>query len=297
MTDVSENPTAVGTNWVDTRDMEWGSFPGLSIGRVKNLAWMDNGAPLVQIVVLPSGELGIDLPHRHEHKTVYEHAYHLSGDFPHSEWAAPDAPLETTYMREGYFLDRKPGSIHGNEYLFPPTATQLLVWRSGTGNWLEDEGAETETIDVEFQGFEPAKFTDALQSEFGTGIVFDRAGARLYATRDMFWEPLNGSELAKQRILVRGKDGEPSVRQIFIPAGTTTPVEELPKQEGDWEFAYLVEGELPVAGPDGPIVAKAGYFMTRSPGAPNGLAPVAPSEAGAMFMQFRWGPETFPFAD
>jgi hypothetical protein len=292
MTDVA-NPTAVGTNWVDTRDMDWGSFNGLSVGKVKTLAWMDDGAPLVMIVVLPAGELGIELPHRHEHKTVYEHAYHLTGDFPHSEWAAPDAPLETVLFREGYFLDRKPGAIHGNEFLFPPTATQILCWRSGTGNWLEDVGAETETVDVEFQGFEPGKLTEAVQPEYGTGIVLDRAGTRLISTRDMFWEPLAGPELARQRVLVRDNDGAPTVRQVFIPAGTTTPIEELPKQEGDWEYAYLVEGELPIAGGE---VAKAGYFMTRSPGAPDGLAPAAPSEAGAMLLQFRWGGNTFPFA-
>jgi hypothetical protein len=295
MTDTAIPTTAVGTNWVDTRDMDWEDFIGLSIGKVKKLAYMDGGAPSIMIVTLPAGDLGIDLPHRHVHMTTYEHAFHLTGDFPHSEWAAPDAPLETVLFREGYFLDRKPKAIHGNEYLFPDTPTQILCWRSGTGNWLEDPGHETETIDVAFQDFEPAKLTDAVQPEFGTGIVLDRAGTKIISTRDMFWEPLAGHDLARQKILVRDDAGETTVRMISIPPGDTA-VEELHKDEGDWEFAYLIAGELPVEGPDGPFTARQGYFMTRSPGAPDGLVPAGPTLAGAVFLQWRIGDNTYPFA-
>ena len=54
-------------------------------------------------------------------------------------------------FREGYFMDRRPGSIHGNECtVTSPTGCVILMWREGTGNWLDEPNAPQETIEVPY---------------------------------------------------------------------------------------------------------------------------------------------------
>ena len=54
-------------------------------------------------------------------------------------------------FREGFFMERRPGSIHGLEP-GPTSATGcvLLMWRDGVGNWLGERQAAHETSDVPY---------------------------------------------------------------------------------------------------------------------------------------------------
>jgi hypothetical protein len=228
------------------------------------------------------------------HVNVYENAFTLAGDLPHAEFESRDSDEhEVVLFREGYFMDRRPGSIHGNDFIFSDTGTTILMWRSGSGNWLHEPNAAEETIEVPFgDGFAPKSWNDMLPSRLGDGVVIDREGAYIVNTRDMAWAPLGDVEGAKVRELVRDDSGRATVRMVFVPPGEAA-VEPLPLDEGDWEFAYLVEGELPVAGGE---VARQGWFMRRAPGSPDGLVPAAPSITGAVLLQWRMGERTFPSA-
>jgi hypothetical protein len=287
MTDIS---APAQTTWVDSRDMAWEPFPGLDVGRVKYLHREQDGILPIMVVWLPPGDLGIELPHRHQHVTVHEMSFTIGGDLPHAEFRDPDTDAhEIVLFREGYFMDRQPGSIHGNDFIFSDAGFTGLFWASGTDNWLDSPGAATETLEVPFHGgFAPKQWGDAHQPQLGSGVVLDRDGALILSTRDMAWEPLGTVEGARQRILVRDADGVPVARVVFVPPGDQ-PVEALPLRDGDWEFAYVIEGELPV----GDTVARQGFFLRRPAGAPDGLALSAPSVTGAVLLQFRVGPTAF----
>jgi hypothetical protein len=297
MTDTTNQVATDGVTWTNTHAMPWSRFGGLDAGRVKVLHEDEEGTPWVMIVWLPPGDLGIELPHRHVHKTVYEHAYHLAGDLPHDEWASYEADHTVAYMREGYFLDRKPNSIHGNDFLFSDTGCVILCWRSGTGNWLHDEGAEIETPNMDFPDTFRASTMDRVQQpEFGTGLVVDRPDAKMYSTRDMLWAPLGELEGARVKVLVRDTEGNPTVRMLYVPPGDQA-VEPMFLEDGDHQFSMVIEGELPVVGPEGTMLATPGWVARRAPGAPDPLVPAEPSVTGAVVFQFRFGANSFPFPE
>jgi len=300
MSNTVDTPEAVvsvheGITWTDMRTMDWGTFPGLGGGLVKVMHVDEENVPYVMAVWMPPGELPVEYPHRHYHASVYEHAYHLGGDLPHGEWSGPDDDHELVIFREGYFLDRKPGSIHGLDRMYSDTGAIVLSWRSGTGNWVDEPDAPTETLNVDID-------TDAFVSKTGdqvtrgaarTGVVLDRSGARVLDTREMDWDPL-GDGAARVRVLTRDHAGEPTVRIVFLPPGEES-VLALATGPEDHEFATVLEGEYTVPGADGPLRIKEGYFMNRAPGAPQGLVAAGPSVTGAVVLQWRMGPETFPF--
>ncbi len=94
---------------------------------------------MVFIHWLPAGGFpSVEPPHRHYHRSVREFAYVLSGELPHWEYAnGRGAAGEMVLFREGFFMDRRPGSIHGLE---PGPVSSigctLLMWRDG----LRDDG-------------------------------------------------------------------------------------------------------------------------------------------------------------
>jgi quercetin dioxygenase-like cupin family protein len=137
---------------LDSRAMPWTPFPGLRGAQVKVLARDERGDHRVILVFMPPGlRPGVRL-HRHYHRTVREFALVLSGELPHWEYEdAAQADGELVVFREGYFMDRRPGSIHGNECtVTSPTGCVILMWREGTGNWLDEPNAPQETIEVPY---------------------------------------------------------------------------------------------------------------------------------------------------
>ena len=255
-----------------------------------------DGDPMVMMAWLPPGDLDIPIPHRHYHATVYEHAYHLSGDLPHAEWPAADADHDLVVFREGYFLDRRPGSIHGMDAVYSDTGCIILCWRSKLGNWLDEPGAEEETLTVPFERPVPRRTYDDRIRADRQGVVVARPDAHILDTREMPWEPLGTVKGARVRVLARDGAGAPTVRMVFLPPGNSA-VEPLPTGAEDHECTMVLEGELTVAGDDGPLVARVGYFMNRPAGAPEGLVPAGTSETGAVVLQWRMGPETFYIPD
>lgn len=292
--------------WRDTRAMGWSTFPGLGSAKVKVLQQDEQGNAMAFLVWMPPGDLGVPLPHRHYHATVHEYAYTVSGDLPHWEYADPSQDVgDLVLFRECYYMDRRPGSIHGlEEGLASSAGSVILFWRDGVGNWLDEPEAATETIDVAY-GQKPPPLTSAEKARkpaFGSGVVLERPDLSILDTREMTWEDHDGIAGTKIKVLSRHDDGEATVSLLLLPPGDLPRVD-LPHRhfhrtvhecgyvlEGEvliWEYADAEqqEGEL--------VVARPGYFMNRPPGSLHGIEAGASSPTGAVILEWRSGPGTY----
>jgi len=126
---------------VDTLAMPWSRHFGMEIGRTKVLATQDDGTPLAYLTRTPAGSTATEVgkaPARHYHRTVSERIFVLGGRLVLREWANMEDQSGTRVLvREGYFIDREPGSIHAVEERSPVGFASLEI-RSGVGNYPND---------------------------------------------------------------------------------------------------------------------------------------------------------------
>jgi hypothetical protein len=132
--------------------MDWEVMPHLQGACRKVLVRDEQGEPKIVITYLPAGFTLPDLPYRHYHKTVHEFGYVLGGELPHWEYERADQlKVELIVLKEGYFMHRRPGSIHGLEPgPTSPTGIIMLGWRTGSGTWIGEKNFDTETIVVPY---------------------------------------------------------------------------------------------------------------------------------------------------
>ena len=81
-------------------------------------------------------------------------AFHffLEGEFPIWEYESPeDSDGELVILKGGYYLERLPGSIHGIEAEpTSPVGSMVLIWRTDTGNFVNEPNAKEESIEVPY---------------------------------------------------------------------------------------------------------------------------------------------------
>ncbi len=266
---------------LDTRELAWEDFDGLAGAKWKALSRDQHGNAMVMMVWLPPGELpGVDLPHRHYHRTIHEFTYVLSGDLPHWEYAnAGQIRGEMVRFREGFFMERQPGSLHGLESgTSSATGCVLLMWRDGVGNWLSEPQAAQETVEVPY-GAAASRPAPADEPGDGaddqSGVVLRRADLTLLDTRAMPWVPFPGLRGAQVKVLARDEHGEHRAILVFMPPGLRPGARRHRHYHRTVrEFALVLSGELPhweyedAAQADGELVVfREGYFMDRRPGA------------------------------
>jgi hypothetical protein len=138
-----------GITILDTREMEWEDFAGLKGSKIKVLERYDDGNPCVFLIYMPPGyEEALERPETHLHRTVHEYAYVLAGDLPDWEYESHEQQEgDFVLMRQGFFMHRSPGSIHGlEESAVSQTGLLMLFWRTGgIGNWYDDPNSAEET--------------------------------------------------------------------------------------------------------------------------------------------------------
>lgn len=306
MTAIANGPDGMVIDWpdlrrVDTRALPWEDFPGLTGTKIKVLSRDAEGNPMVFLQWLPPGKLpGVDLPHRHYHRTVREYAFVLWGELPHWEYRDADAQGEMVLFREGFFMDRRPGSIHGLE----PSATSaigcvLLMWRDGIGTMLDEPDVEEETVDVPFGSATPGSAPTTTGMPTGPdGVVLERPDVTLLDTREMPWQEFEGLAGARVKVLSRDERGNGMVWLVWLPPGEVPGVA-LPHRHFHRtirEFSYMVSGELPhweyrnAAQEHGDlVVVREGFFMERAPGSVHGLEVGPSSPTGCVMLQWRDG--------
>lgn len=139
---------------LDTRAFPWQEFPEAGTKRlVKVLSRDDRGDPASYLVFAPPGAPAwLDIPHREYHKTVREQVFVLSGEMFTWEYASADQKSgDLVVMKQGFFMDRQPGSIHGVEEGPASSVGHLILyWRSGSGTWPGEDRYHEETVEVPF---------------------------------------------------------------------------------------------------------------------------------------------------
>jgi uncharacterized cupin superfamily protein len=284
---------------LDTREMRWEEFPGLAGTKVKVLSRDEHGNPMVFLQWLPPGGLeSVELPHRHFHRSVREFAYVLSGELPHWEYASADAPGELVRFKEGFFMDRRPGSIHGLE---PGPQSSigctLLMWRDGVGTMVDEPQFAAETVEVPYPGGAALPSTAVAPRPGADGVVLERPDVTLLDTRAMPWEDFAGLHGARVKMLSRDAAGNGVVWLVWLPGDI--PSVNRPHRHYHRtirEFSYLVAGELPhweyrdAAQQHGDlVVVREGFFMERAPGSIHGLEEGPSSPIGCVLLQWRDG--------
>jgi len=138
---------------LDTHAMEWEDHYGIKGGKMKVLSRDDDGLPSVVLTWVPPGMTSLNPrgPERHYHRTVTERGLVLFGELPMLEYESLDDPSpRRIVLKPGYYLDRRPGSVHGVDHEAPSQVGFMWVeWRIGRSHFQAAEGAAEENV-VEF---------------------------------------------------------------------------------------------------------------------------------------------------
>lgn len=291
-----------GLRLVDLRELPWEPHMGIPGGLQQTLVRHPDGWSQVQVTWIPPGLKGGDRPERHFHRSVLERGIVLFGQLPMREYAGPDDRHGVPVLfREGFFMDRRPSSVHGiDPDQASATGFVMLEWRTGPGTFLWEDGAHEETIMLDA---ERRPGTRALKPDGAPPwVVVDSGGLTLLDTRAMPWEPHDGIPGASVRVLTRAPEGH-----------TDTVILQLPPLPADLaaephrhfhrtvhELGYVLGGELPMreyASEDDDVGVRVrfheGCFMDRAPGSVHGLDPSRATVPGFTFLEWRDGPGTY----
>lgn len=290
-----------GLRLLDTRELPWEPHMGIPGGLQKTLSRAADGTSLVQITWIPPGLSAGGAPERHFHRTVHERGLVLFGDLPMREYLSEDdVHGRPVLFREGFFMDRRPGSVHGvDPHLTSQTGFVMLEWRTGPGTFLWEDGAERETQLLEAS---PDASDGPLAPEGAPPwVVVDSGGLTLLDTRAMPWEPLGGIPGASMKPLTRHADGWTETVILHLPP--------FPAPGGEphrhfhrtaLERGYVLAGELAmrefasVADDRGVRVRFHQHcYMDRAPGSVHGIDETHGTVPGFTFLEWRDRPGTY----
>ncbi len=288
---------------VDSRAMEWEDWDGMPGTKLKTFVRGACGEPLVYLTWSPPRRTRGE-PHRHFHRTVREYHYVLDGEVPIWEYDSPEQQYgDFLLFREGYYMDRQPGSLHGIEPVATtPIGRTMLCWRDRGGTYVGEADFDDETETVPYNdGWRSRDMVRETPPERTDGLVRHRGGLTLIDSRAMPWEPFRGIPGGgSTKVLARDESGEPVVFLTWSPPGEI-PGLRLPHRHfhnSVTENVFVLAGEFPhweypdaVSGKGELAVFRAGWFMQRrpGPGGLHGLEPGRRSRTGRLLLCWRDG--------
>jgi mannose-6-phosphate isomerase-like protein (cupin superfamily) len=106
--------TTARVNVIDTQSIPWDKGPAFRLSDDWRLKVLDHDAGRrVALAHLPPERVSKEKRHTHRFRQWF---YFLQGDTPVFDYQSPDQKkARLTILRQGYFLDRPPGSVHGEE--------------------------------------------------------------------------------------------------------------------------------------------------------------------------------------
>ena len=262
--------------FIDTNAVPWEHNPGIP-GFKRRLLFRDDalGAEIRMDYVPPDVVPGgLELPHRHYHRTVTERAYTLSGDFPHWEFSSiEDHDGELIVFRRHLFMDRPPKSIHG--LLAEPisqTGAVILYWNTGPGTGVAEPDAPRETVTLPFD-----ESAEKLRTDF--------ADARIFDSSEVAWREHPSAAGWKLKPLAEAVENSGAVSLAHVPADWTGALEPVTAQgNGPSPWLFVVAGDLRLHlaenGARRELALREGAFLLWRSGAALGVPSASASDGG-----------------
>lgn len=155
---------------LDTRDMDWEDHPLLPGARLKALSRRADGDPTVMLLGIPAGPYPAPaLPWR-EQAGHRELSYVLEGELHLRQYAGPDDAVgEPLVLREGFWVDRRPGSVYGFDAgESTPSGAVILTFRLRSATTLVKERDKyqvfTRTLDAGTKSLSPVATREELDA-------------------------------------------------------------------------------------------------------------------------------------
>jgi hypothetical protein len=296
---------AHGLRVLDVNRIPWEATPIAPASKLRPLSFDDDGDTIAVYRVMTRPVAPVPLPPpvaQIEFHAIRELYMCLEGEMTHREYAHPGAEPHTIMVRAGYWMDRKPGSIHG------PGDPRARVGVGGIAFMCPDDDplvgvreAPSLTHEVAFasprieQALPPVDVEEPRPVP-ELAIEDDNRFATFLRTQELDWLAHPVLPGSSYKPLSWRRDGDATVALVSLPAGPY-PVPLLPyrTRQAFRELIYVREGDLTLrhyADPDDeegtPFTVYAGCWIDRGPDAIVGFAPEDCSEAGAMFLQARF---------
>jgi hypothetical protein len=135
---------------LDTNAMDWEDHFGLPDAKMKVLSRDEDGNPDVILTWVPPGvgTLNPRGPEKHYHRTVRECGLVLFGELNLREYEdMDDTDPQKVVFKQGTYLDRKPGSVHGLDHeVTSPVGFMWIEWKYGGTHYQSAEGSEGENV-------------------------------------------------------------------------------------------------------------------------------------------------------
>jgi hypothetical protein len=281
---------ADGVTVIDTREAEWersDAFMRQSLRQV--LARDQQGDAVITLRWLPAVRAVLGGHGHGGFHTAREHYFLLSGHAP--QWdLEPGEPDELVVFRDGYFLDRRPGSIHASGSPPPQVGGKWLSWMvDGKDPYVGAREGASLTTESGGTAYGESPPPDPPAHQPADAFALSRPLVDIVDSRALDWEPHAHLIGASQRVLARRADGDPTIALTWIPPGSY-PVSGTPylaRQEFR-EFMLVLAGELTVweRGASEQVRLREGFWVDRRPGSEWGLQPGEHTPSGCVFLRF-----------
>jgi hypothetical protein len=302
MTETSARPGVVvdrpDLTILDTRDMPWENTDWFMPGSLRKvLSCDDTGEPVILARWLAARDSAPTTAPSFGFHLAPEYYFCVSGESVQLEWE-PDVFEEAITFRDGFWLDRKAGSLHAGGPTTSPTGATWISWM------LEDDGALVGAAEsLALMDFEPADARpipiERTAQRSSQGVALDQPLVRIADTRALAWEPHPFFPGVVQKVLSYRADGDATVTFTWIPPGPF-PARALPVRLAApyRELSLVMSGDLRViVDGAGEVVLRDGFWIDRRPGSVLGFDEGSCSTGGCVLLQFRVGTDGRFIAD
>ena len=293
-----------GLRALDTRELEWREHDTVADGCTKTLSCDTDGEPTIGIVRYPAGRSQPDFPAGIYHKASREFAFFLGGDLPHWEFGrVNDAGVlvesfqELVVFKEGFYMDRRPLTVHGLGPESSRIGSEVLTWRASGGTFVGEDSVGDHTVGlgaVAPETADPGVAHDPqMEASDVAGTVKDWADLTVLDTRAMTWGPHPRLAGARIKVLSRDVKGQATVALTWLPPEGMHAPASTPAYHAFREFCFVLEGELRLREFEDAtdsagelLIARKGCYLDRIPGSIH-CVDAEPSATGCVLLGWR----------
>jgi hypothetical protein len=293
-----------GLTVTDTRSLDWQAADWFLPSAIRNPLSLDEDGDAIISMGWLSGATSLLRPAAagrrsrsyHQGRELY---FCLGGELPFAEYDR-DGTERRVVLREGYWIDRGPGGVHGGGDGPPPVAVNSIGWMMADEDAFVGVRESRDLVEVLAGEVPPPPSAEPAPAATveAAAVKLDRPGidgVRIVSSRELSWEPHPFLPGARIKPLSRRRDGDATVSLLWLPRGRHPAAGVLPfRARSDFrEFALVLEGELRVwhyadaSGARGEsVLLERGFWLDRRAGCVHGFEDALASRTGATLLHF-----------